>query len=137
MIGHSFLVNCETRKQRLSSASRATQPLPPLKPGTASLRQLRRLWYISNSRRLSLPTRRGNYKLILRSNMSAVAGRVASKVGSAAGQAAGKAAQAGSGGGKESVLKKGAKRDPELYVCFFAHLKFNQILTLTYMSRSC
>ncbi len=55
--------------------------------------------------------------------MSAAAGRVAGKVGSAAGKAAGKAAEAGNGKGKESVLTKGAKRDPELYVCpWFNHV---------------
>lgn len=50
--------------------------------------------------------------------MSAVAGRVASKVGSSAGKAAGKAAEAGNGQGKDNILTKGAKRDPELYVGF-------------------
>ena len=50
--------------------------------------------------------------------MSAAAGRVASKIGSAATKAAGKAAESGAGGeGKQSALKKGAKKDPELYVC--------------------
>ena len=49
--------------------------------------------------------------------MSAVAGRVAGKVGQAAGKVASKANEAGSGKGKESALQKGAKRDPELYVC--------------------
>lgn len=48
--------------------------------------------------------------------MSAVAGRVAGKVGEAASKAATKAAEKGSKPGAESVLKKGAKRDPELYV---------------------
>jgi len=47
--------------------------------------------------------------------MSATAGRVASKVGQAASKAAGKAAEAGSSD-KQSVLQKGAKRDPELYI---------------------
>ena len=41
---------------------------------------------------------------------------MASKVGSAAGKAAGKATEAGNGQAKDSVLTKGAKRDPELYV---------------------
>lgn len=45
------------------------------------------------------------------------AGRVASKVGQAATKSAGRAAEAGSShSGKEGVLNKGAKRDPELYV---------------------
>jgi len=48
--------------------------------------------------------------------MSAAAGRMASKVGQAATKAAGKAAEAGSSE-KAGVLQKGAKRDPELYVC--------------------
>ena len=47
-------------------------------------------------------------------NMSAAAGRMASKVGGAA-KAVGKAAQ--SGDQKTGFLQKGAKRDPELYVC--------------------
>lgn len=47
--------------------------------------------------------------------MSATAGRVASKVGQAATRAAGKAAEADK---KTGVLQKGAKRDPELYVCY-------------------
>lgn len=45
--------------------------------------------------------------------MSASVGRVASKVGQAATKTAAEAGKAGSG---DSVLKKGAKRDPELYV---------------------
>ena len=50
-------------------------------------------------------------------NMSAAAGRMASKVGGAATKAAGKLAESGAGGeGKQSALKKGAKKDPELYV---------------------
>ena len=48
--------------------------------------------------------------------MSAAAGRVASKVGGAAGKVVEKAAEAGSGKGNQSVLQKGAKKDPELYV---------------------
>lgn len=49
--------------------------------------------------------------------MSASLGRAASKVGQAAANSAGKAAEAGSSSGKAGgVLKKGAKRDPELYV---------------------
>lgn len=55
--------------------------------------------------------------------MSAAANRMAAKVAETATKAVGKAAQAGSsaggGGGKkgtETVLQKGAKRDPELYV---------------------
>ena len=48
--------------------------------------------------------------------MSAVAGRAASKVGQAATKAAGKAAESGSPGKKQSVLQKGARKDPELYV---------------------
>lgn len=47
--------------------------------------------------------------------MSAAAGRMASKVGSAASKVAGKAAE--SGEQKTGVLQKGAKKDPELYVC--------------------
>lgn len=46
--------------------------------------------------------------------MSAAAGRVAGKVGLAASKAAGKAAE--KGGKQGTVLNKGAKRDPELYV---------------------
>ena len=42
---------------------------------------------------------------------------MASKVGSAATRAAGKAAESGGTDQKQGVLKKGAKRDPELYVC--------------------
>ncbi|KAL8854872.1 MAG: hypothetical protein Q9221_000378 [Calogaya cf. arnoldii] len=54
--------------------------------------------------------------------MSAAANRMAAKVAETATKAAGKASQAGNsaaGGGpkgKESVLQKGAKRDPELYI---------------------
>lgn len=49
--------------------------------------------------------------------MSAAVGRVAGKVGAAASKAAGKAVETGNASGKqEAVLKKGAKRDPELYV---------------------
>ncbi|KAI4278775.1 MAG: hypothetical protein L6R38_005173 [Xanthoria sp. 2 TBL-2021] len=55
--------------------------------------------------------------------MSAAANRMAAKVAETATKAVGKAAQAGSsaggGGGKkgtETVLQKGAKRDPELYI---------------------
>lgn len=56
--------------------------------------------------------------------MSAAANRMAAKVAETATKAAGKASQAGSssGGtkkGKETVLQKGAKRDPELYVWRF------------------
>lgn len=40
---------------------------------------------------------------------------MASKVGGAASKAAGKVAE--SGDKKSGVLQKGAKRDPELYVC--------------------
>ena len=49
--------------------------------------------------------------------MSAAAGRMAGKVGQAAGKIASKANEAGSGKGQDSTLQKGAKRDPELYVC--------------------
>ncbi|KAL8956834.1 MAG: hypothetical protein Q9193_005746, partial [Seirophora villosa] len=53
--------------------------------------------------------------------MSAAANRIAAKVAETATKAAGRTAQSGSssGGvqkGKQSVLQKGAKRDPELYV---------------------
>lgn len=48
--------------------------------------------------------------------MSAAAGRAAGKVGQAVAKAATKANEAGSGKGPDSVLQKGAKRDPELYV---------------------
>ena len=48
--------------------------------------------------------------------MSAAAGRIASKVGQAATRVAGKAAESGSADKQQSVLQKGAKRDPELYV---------------------
>ena len=47
--------------------------------------------------------------------MSAVAGRAAGKIASTATKAAGKAAE--SGGKSDQVLAKGARRDPELYVC--------------------
>ena len=49
--------------------------------------------------------------------MSATAGRMASKLGQTATRAAGKAAEAGGPDKKTGVLQKGAKRDPELYVC--------------------
>ena len=52
--------------------------------------------------------------------MSAAAGRTVGKVGQAVAGAASKANnaanEAATGKGRESVLKKGAKRDPELYV---------------------
>ncbi|KAI4112897.1 MAG: hypothetical protein LQ348_000596 [Seirophora lacunosa] len=53
--------------------------------------------------------------------MSAAANRIAAKVAETATKAAGRTAQSGSssGGaqkGKQSVLQKGAKRDPELYI---------------------
>lgn len=48
--------------------------------------------------------------------MSAAAGRVAGKVGQAASKAAAKTAETGGKPGGESALKKGARRDPELYV---------------------
>ena len=51
---------------------------------------------------------------IVKSIMSAVAGRAGSKVAEAATKAAGKAAE--SGGKEKGVLQRGAKRDPELYV---------------------
>ena len=47
------------------------------------------------------------------SNMSAAIGRAAGK----ATKAVGKAAEAGSSDKKAGMLQKGAKRDPELYVC--------------------
>lgn len=51
--------------------------------------------------------------------MSAAAGRVAGKVGAAASKVAGKASETGGKAGtSDGVLKKGAKRDPELYVCW-------------------
>lgn len=49
--------------------------------------------------------------------MSAAAGRAAGKVGQAAGRAAAKANEVGSKKGPDGPLNKGAKRDPELYVC--------------------
>lgn len=56
--------------------------------------------------------------------MSAAANRMAAKVADTATKAAGKAAQAGSSGGQkkggQTVLQKGARRDPELYVTFLA-----------------
>ena len=52
--------------------------------------------------------------------MSAAANRMAAKVADTASKAAGNAAKAGSSSsskkGSETVLQKGAKRDPELYV---------------------
>ena len=44
--------------------------------------------------------------------MASAVGRVAQQAGKAAGNAA-KASK----GGEDTVLKKGARRDPELYVC--------------------
>ena len=51
--------------------------------------------------------------------MSAAAGRMANKVGQAATRVAGKAAESGGPDKQQSVLQKGAKRDPELYVGIF------------------
>ncbi|KAL9102672.1 MAG: hypothetical protein Q9163_002194 [Psora crenata] len=48
--------------------------------------------------------------------MSTTAGRMVSKVGQAAGRAAAKTNEAGGQKGSNSPLKKGAKRDPELYI---------------------
>lgn len=54
--------------------------------------------------------------------MSAAANRMAAKVAESATKAVGKAAQSGSSGsggakkGPQTVLQKGAKKDPELYV---------------------
>ncbi|KAI4175094.1 MAG: hypothetical protein LQ343_001855 [Gyalolechia ehrenbergii] len=54
--------------------------------------------------------------------MSAAANRMAAKVAESATKAVGKAAQSGSSGsggakkGQQTILRKGAKRDPELYV---------------------
>ncbi|KAL8839575.1 MAG: hypothetical protein Q9170_001679 [Blastenia crenularia] len=52
--------------------------------------------------------------------MSAAANRMAAKVVESATKAAGKAAQSGNSGGakkgQQTVLQKGAKRDPELYI---------------------
>ena len=41
------------------------------------------------------------------------------KIGSAATKAAGRVANSGASDKKAGVLQKGAKRDPELYVCLF------------------
>lgn len=50
---------------------------------------------------------------------------MASKVGSAASKAAGKAAE--SGDKKTGVLQKGARKDPELYVCsLFTGLPYSE-----------
>ena len=51
------------------------------------------------------------------SRMSAAASRIAGQVGQAATRAAGRAAEAGGSDKPAGVLQKGAKRDPELYVC--------------------
>ena len=50
--------------------------------------------------------------------MSATAARAASKVTQAAGKAAGKANEVG-GKPSNNVMNKGARRDPELYVCSY------------------
>lgn len=56
----------------------------------------------------------------------ASAARAAGKVGQAIGNVAtktnGAANEAASGSGKQSTLNKGAKRDPELYVCLLTAL---------------
>lgn len=67
--------------------------------------------------------------------MSAAANRMAAKVAETATKAAGKASQSGSssGGarkGKETVLQKGARRDPELYVWRFEVI--NYVYNLAY-----
>ena len=49
--------------------------------------------------------------------MSAAASRIIGQVGQAATRAAGRAAEAGGSDKPAGVLQKGAKRDPELYVC--------------------
>ncbi|MCJ1312412.1 hypothetical protein MMC25_006086 [Agyrium rufum] len=48
--------------------------------------------------------------------MSAAAGRVAGKVGQAASNVAKKAADSGTTSKQDNVLKKGARRDPELWI---------------------
>ena len=57
-----------------------------------------------------------DYQRQLCTMSATAAGRVAGKVGQAASKAASKANEVGNGKGKDSVLQKGAKRDPELYV---------------------
>lgn len=51
--------------------------------------------------------------------MSATIGRAASKIGQSATKVVGKAAESGSSDKPAGVLQKGAKRDPELYVCSY------------------
>lgn len=62
--------------------------------------------------------------------MSAAANRLAAKVAETATKAAGKAAPSGSSSGAKTgkdttVLQKGARRDPELYVTSTASLSLN------------
>lgn len=76
--------------------------------------------------------------------MSAAANRMAAKVAETATKAAGRATQSGSstGGaqkGKQSVLQKGAKRDPELYVWIdkcIAAVQANNLGSRRFFSRS-
>ena len=49
--------------------------------------------------------------------MASAASRMAGKVGGPVSKIAGKAAESGSNPKNQEVLQKGAKRDPELYVC--------------------
>ena len=65
--------------------------------------------------------------------MSASVGRVASKVGQAATKTVAEAGKSGSG---DSVLKKGAKRDPELYVRYDLFSKVI-VLAFTYEGDRC
>ena len=69
--------------------------------------------------------------------MSATAGRVVSKVSQAATRAAGKAAEAGASDKKSGVLQKGAKRDPELYVCCQFRLRHDNEIISDYKYRFC
>lgn len=73
---------------------------------------------------------------------AAAAGRTASKVGQAVGKAASKAnaaanETAAAGKGKSGALQKGAKRDPELYVCFLLSQGIGWGADPEYDRRSC
>ena len=69
--------------------------------------------------------------------MSGAVGRAASKVGSAAAKSVGKAAEAGAKSGqKDTVYRKGARRDPELYVKTEKFENVLRELVLTRHSRS-
>ncbi len=56
--------------------------------------------------------------------------QAAGRVANAASKAAGKSAS-------EHVLNKGAKRDPELYVCIYSFHSFRTLYALVYGSLAC